>query len=74
MKYGISKEFAVIFHNGSNYDYHFIIKKLAEELEGRFSCLGENTEKYATFPVLIDKEVKRTGINADAIRTTISYK
>ena len=36
-------EFAVVFHNSSNYDYHFIIKKLASELEGQFECPGENT-------------------------------
>ena len=33
------------FHNGSNYDYHFIIKDLAKEFEEEFECLGENKEK-----------------------------
>ena len=42
-------EIAVVFHNGSNYDYHFIIKELASEFEGKFEYLGENTEKYKTF-------------------------
>ena len=36
----------VVFHNDSIYDYQFIIKKLAEEFEGEFECLSENTEKY----------------------------
>ena len=36
---------------------HFIIKDLAEELEGQFECLGENTEKYITFSVPIKKEL-----------------
>ena len=31
--------------NGSNYDCHFLIGELVEELEGHFECLGENTEK-----------------------------
>ena len=39
------------------------MKKLAEELERQFFCLGENTEKYITFLVLIKKEVKRTDKN-----------
>ena len=26
IKYSIPKEIPIIFHNGSNYDYHFIIK------------------------------------------------
>ena len=38
-------EVPVVFHEGSNYDCHFIIKELANELEGLFECLGENTEK-----------------------------
>ena len=42
-----------MFHNGSTYDYHFIIKQLAEDFKGQFECLGENTEKYITFSVQI---------------------
>ena len=44
------------FHNGSNYDYHFIIKKLVEEFKKQFTCLQENTEKYITFTVPIEKK------------------
>ena len=40
---------AVVFHNGSTYDYHFIIRPLAKEFVVQFDCLGENTEKYITF-------------------------
>ena len=42
-------------HNGSKYDYHFIIKELAEESEGQFECFRENSEKYITFSVPIKK-------------------
>ena len=52
----ITKEIPVVFHNGSTYDYHFIIKQLAREFKGYFHCLGENTEKYITFSVPIKKE------------------
>ena len=31
LRYKISKEIPVVFHNGSTYDYHFIIKQLARE-------------------------------------------
>ena len=51
--YKITKEIPEVFHNGSTYDYHSIIKELAEEFEGEFECLGENTEKYITFSVPI---------------------
>ena len=48
LRYKITKEIPVVFHNGSTYDYHFIIKELTEEFEGEFECLGKNTEKYST--------------------------
>ena len=47
-----------MFHNGSTYDSHFIIKELAKAFDGNFECLGENTEKYITFSVPIKKEIK----------------
>ena len=58
-----------MFHNVSTYDYHFIIKELAEEFEGEFECLDENTEKYVTFSVPVKKEITKK----DKI-TKISYK
>ena len=56
LRYKIPKEIPVVFHNGSTYDYHFIIKKLAREFKGNFECIGENTEKYLTFSAPIKKE------------------
>ena len=47
-----------MFHNGSTYDYHFTIKKLAKEFEGQFECSGENKEKYITFSVPIKKDLR----------------
>ena len=61
-----------VFHNGSNYDYHFIIKELAEEFKKQFTCLGENTEKYITFTVPIEKEVTRIDKNGEEITKNIS--
>ena len=34
LKYSITKEITIVFHNGSNYDYHFIMKEQTEEFEG----------------------------------------
>ena len=31
LRYQTPKEISLIFHNGSKYDYHFIIKQLAKE-------------------------------------------
>ena len=47
-----------MFHNGSTYDYHFIIKELVKEFKSNFECLGENTEKYITFSVPIKKKIE----------------
>ena len=55
-KIQITEKIPVVFHNGSTYDYHFIIKQLAEDFKDQFECLGENTEKYITFSVPIKKE------------------
>ena len=61
-KYSVPKKIPIVFHNGSNYDY-FIIKELGGELKKQFTYLGERTEKYITFTVLIGKEVKRIDKN-----------
>ena len=38
LKYKMPKEIPVIFHNGSKYDYHFTIKELSKEFEGKSEC------------------------------------
>ena len=35
-KYSVSKKIPIVFHNGSNYGYHFIIKKLVEKFRKQF--------------------------------------
>ena len=42
-------EISVVFHNDSNYDYHFIIKELANEFEGQFECYGGKKRKEQNF-------------------------
>ena len=73
LKYRVPKKIAIGFHNGSNNYYYFIIKALAEEFKKQFTCLGENTEKYITFTVPIEKEVTRIDKNGEEITTNISY-
>ena len=65
----------VVFHNGSNYVYHYIIKELANEFEGQFECLEENTENYKKFSVEIEQEeVTNIDKNDNESAVTISYK
>ena len=63
LRYKVVKEIPVLFHNGSVYDYHFIIKYLAREFYGYFECLGENTEKYITFSVPVKKVLSNENEN-----------
>ena len=58
LRYKVPKEIPIVFHKGSIYDYHFMIKELVKEFEGNFECLGENTEKYITFSVPIKKKIE----------------
>ena len=58
LRYKIPKEIPVVFHNGSTYDYHFIIKELVKDFKGNFEFLGENTEKYITFSVPKKKKIE----------------
>ena len=73
LEYSVPKNIHIGFYNGSNYDYHFIVKELAEEFQKQFTCSGENTEKYMTFTVPIEKEVTRIDKNGEEITKYISY-
>ena len=68
----MSDEILAVFHNGSNCDYPFIIKELANEWQ--FECPGENIEKYKTFSVPIETEVSKIDKDGNESVVTISYK
>ena len=72
LRYKIPEEIPVVFHNGSTFVYHFIIKELAEEFEGE--CFGENTEKYITFSVPIKKEITKKVNGNDKITKIYKIK
>ena len=36
LRFNVPKVTPVVFHNGSNYYYHFLIKEKASEFEGQF--------------------------------------
>ena len=57
LRHKTPKEIPTVFHNGSIYDYHFIINQLAKKCKGKPECLGENTKKYITFAVPISKKL-----------------
>ena len=67
LKYNAPKKIPIAIFNGSNYDYHFFIKKLAEEFEKQLTWLGENTEKYTTFSAPKEKDVTGADKNGEEI-------
>ena len=50
---------SVVFHNGSNYDYHFIMKELVYEFKSQFEYLRGNTEKYQVFQFQFKKKSEK---------------
>ena len=62
LRYKVPKKIPVVFHNGSTYDYHFIIKELVKEFEGNIDGLGENTEKCITFSVPLKKKTENKNL------------
>ena len=59
LRYKVPREIPIVFHNGSIYDYHFIIKELVKEFDGNFEYLGENTENiYNIFSANKEKNRK----------------
>ena len=64
-----------MFHNGSTFDYRFIIKELVKEFNGNFEYLGENTEKYITFLIPIKKKMENKDLEITyKIKFIDSYK
>ena len=39
LKYSVPKKLFIVFDSGSNYDFHFVIKELAEELKKKTTYL-----------------------------------
>ena len=67
LKYSVPKK----NHNGSNCDYHFIIKELTKKNQ-QFTCSEENTEKYITFTVTREKKITRINNNGEELTKNIS--
>ena len=57
LKFNVPNGTPEAFHRGSKYDFHLIIKELANEFDCQFDCIAKNSEKYKTFFIPINKEV-----------------
>ena len=58
LRYSTQNDIPTVTHNGSKYDFHLIIKKLAKEFRSEIRCIPEDKEKYKTFSIpIMYKEV-----------------
>lgn len=63
-RYAIPREILVAMHNGSNYDFYWIIKKLVGNFQSSdFNCLRENNKRHIRFSISMDKKLKKTKQN-----------
>ena len=74
LRFNLPNKIPAVFYNGSNNDYHFIIKELVNGFEGQFESIGKNTEEYKTFSVPIETEVINIDKDVNESVVTISYK
>ena len=63
-----------VFHSGLNYNYHLIVKELANKFEEQLECLMENTESFNYFSVPLEKEIRKVDKDGNDSVATISYK
>ena len=58
LKFNVPNEIHVVFHNGSKYAFHLIIKESKSEFYGQFDCIAKNSDKCKTFSISIKTGVK----------------
>ena len=51
LKYSTKRDIPLVIHNGSKYDFHFIIKELANEFGIEIHCIPEDKEQYKALSI-----------------------
>ena len=74
LKFNVPNEIPGVFHSGSSYDYHSVIKELENEFGGKLECLKEDTEKHKTFSVPIENQMTKIYKDGNESVETIAYK
>ena len=65
-RYSTQRDIPALIHNGSNYDFHLIIKELAEEFKNEMHCIPADKENYKAFSIpIINKTVDEYEIPAN---------
>ena len=62
-EYLAPREISIVFYNGSNCDFHLMIKNLAKIFcSNDFECLGKHVELYTSTFVSLDKKIKEIDV------------
>ena len=72
-EYSVPKRISIAFHDGSNYDYHFLIKELVKEFKKQFTCFGENDERYIILTIRTEKKITRSDKNGEEVTKYLCY-
>ena len=56
LRFNVLNKFPIVFHNVLNYNYHFIMKELANKFKGKFECLEVKCRKLQNFSVPMEKK------------------
>lgn len=59
LQYNENRTIPVVFHNLTNYDSHFLVKKLVHGFEGDTKIIPINSEKYISFIKTVDKSARK---------------
>ena len=49
LKFNVPNETPVVFHNGPKFNFPFIAKKLGNDVEGHFECIGKIAKNINLF-------------------------
>ena len=74
LRFNMPNKILAVFHSGLNYNYHLIVKELANKFEEKLECRIENTENFKHVSVPLEKEIRKVDKDGNDSVATISYK
>ena len=57
LRYNVPKKIPIVFHNGSKYDYHFVIKELAKNLNVNLNAQEKIQKNMLLFQYHLKKKM-----------------
>ena len=73
LKYSVPEKLPIVFHNGSNYYYHLIIKELGEEFKNKWLVQEKTLKNTHNLYFPIEREIMRIFKNVEESIKNICY-